>query len=56
MPRCRPRYIARAYSAHQNGWEAMILWVAAVLLAAVMEVDEDKMSAVAAVWLISRVM
>lgn len=53
---CCHRYIARAYSAHQNGWEAMIVWVAAVLLAAVMQVDEDKMSAVAAVWLISRIM
>eukprot|EP00904_Undaria_pinnatifida_P007226 jgi/Undpi1/3633/HiC_scaffold_16.g07003.m1 len=49
-------YIARAYSAHQNGWESMNLWVAAVLLAFVTGVDEDKMNAVAWVWLISRIM
>lgn len=44
----------RAYAAHQNSWEAMILWSAAVMLAKVTGVDTDTMNASAAVWLAAR--
>lgn len=63
MPRSFPRgapssflcrYVRRSYAAHQNTWEAMILWVAAVLMAKVMDVDEEKMNWVAGAWLACR--
>ncbi|CAM9270382.1 unnamed protein product [Pylaiella littoralis] len=47
-------YVRRAYAAHQNSWEAMILWSAAVMLAKVTGVDTDTMNASAAVWLAAR--
>lgn len=48
-------YVRRSYAAHQNTWEALILWVAAVLFAKIMGVDEDQMNCTAAVWLTCRV-
>lgn len=50
------RRIARSYSAHQNGWEAMSLWVAGALLASISGVEESSINAVAAVWLVSRIL
>ncbi|CAM9868327.1 unnamed protein product [Ectocarpus fasciculatus] len=47
-------YVRRAYAAHQNTWEAMILWSAAVLLAKSTGVDVDVMNNTAAVWLAAR--
>ena len=49
------RYVRRSYAAHQNSWEALILWVAAVLFAKIMGVDEDQMNNTAAVWMTCRV-
>lgn len=49
-------YLRRAYSAHQNGWEAMNIWMAAILLARVVGVDSDTMNTVATVWLGSRLL
>eukprot|EP00752_Nemacystus_decipiens_P009277 g8288.t1 len=36
--------VRRAFAAHLNSWEAMILWVSAVLMAKVMGVDEEDMN------------
>lgn len=47
-------YVRRSYAAHQNSWEAMILWTAAVMVAKAMDVDEDKMNCSAAVWMCAR--
>ncbi|CAM9270922.1 unnamed protein product, partial [Pylaiella littoralis] len=48
-------YIRRTYAAHQNSWEAMILWTAAVLMAKAFGVDDGLMNTTAKVWMISRV-
>ncbi|CAM9986877.1 unnamed protein product, partial [Ascophyllum nodosum] len=48
--------ITRAYSAHQNGWEAMSMFVAGALLAFVCGVQQSRISVTAAVWLTSRIL
>lgn len=50
------RRIRRAIAAHNNGWEAMNMWVAAVVLARLMGVSTDTMNITAAFWLVSRVL
>lgn len=47
-------YVRRSYAAHQNSWEAMILWVSAVLTAKVMGVDEEDMNRSACAFLLLR--
>ena len=47
-------YVRRAYAAHQNSWEAMILWVSAVLMANAMGVDEQELDRSAKAWLVAR--
>ncbi|CBN74015.1 conserved unknown protein [Ectocarpus siliculosus] len=47
-------YVRRAYAAHQNSWEAMILWSVAVLFAKSTGVDAGVMNKNAAVWLAAR--
>lgn len=61
LPRATPRpllrrYIRRALAAHNNGWEAMNMWTAAVLTAAVRGVDVDTINTVAVIWLVARVL
>lgn len=46
--------VRRAFAAHQNSWEAMILWVSAVLMAKVMGVDEQDMNWSACGFLLAR--
>eukprot|EP00752_Nemacystus_decipiens_P010954 g9735.t1 len=48
-------YIKRTYAAHQNSWEAMILWTSAVLMGKAFGVDEAQMNTSATMWLVSRV-
>ncbi len=47
-------YVRRAYAAHQNSWEAMILWVSAVLVASAMGVDVETIDNSAKAWLVCR--
>lgn len=47
-------YVRRAYAAHQNSWEAMILWVSAVLVANAMGVDVETIDNSAKAWLVCR--
>ena len=49
------RYIKRTYAAHQNSWEAMILWTSAVLMGKAFGVGEEQMNTSATVWLGSRI-
>lgn len=46
--------VRRAFAAHQNSWEAMTLWVSAVLMAKVMGVDEEDMNRSACGFLLAR--
>eukprot|EP00903_Cladosiphon_okamuranus_P011770 g11064.t1 len=46
--------VRRAFAAHQNSWEAMILWVSAVLTAKVMGVAEEDMNWSACGFLLAR--
>lgn len=47
-------YVRRSFAAHQNSWEAIILWVSAVLMAKVMGVDEEDMNRSAYAFLLAR--
>eukprot|EP00903_Cladosiphon_okamuranus_P010502 g9933.t1 len=48
-------YVRRAYAAHQNSFESMILWSAAVMLASTRGVSTSRMNLNAGVWLAARV-
>lgn len=51
----RRSYVRRAYAAHQNSWESMIVWSTAVLLAKATGVSVDRMNVSAGIWLAARV-
>lgn len=53
---CIPRsYVRRAYAAHKNSFESMILWSSSVLLAKATGVSVDRMNLSAGIWLAARV-
>ncbi|CAM9485267.1 unnamed protein product [Ascophyllum nodosum] len=47
-------YARRAFLAHCNSWEAMILWTSSVAVAKIMDVEESTMNSAAMVWMGAR--
>lgn len=49
------RYVRRCNAAHQNSWEAMMMWVSAVCVAKIVGVEERTMNTLATRFLAARV-